>query len=94
MTRGMTSYFIVIVPIDYKLTFHFLSSNISSVPAYRFYISQLVRYAKAHLSLMLEPVANVKTLSIEDSCSPIMLSQGYRRAKLVSTFKQVLWETS
>ena len=33
---------------------------------------------------MLESVANIKTLLIEGSCN----SQGYRRAKLVSTVKK------
>ena len=45
------------------VNFPYMSSNVPSAPAYGVYEFQLVWYA--------EPVANIKTLLIEGSCSPI-----------------------
>ena len=67
--------------------FPFFCSNIPSAPAYGVYVSPLVSYAGACCKYQ-GFVDRGKLLTNK------LLSQGYRRAKLVSTVKKVLWETS
>ena len=57
-----------------------MSSNIPSAPAYGVYVSQLVRYARACYNYE-DFVDRGKLLTSK------LLSQGYCRAKLVSTLK-------
>ena len=63
------------------VNFPFMSSNIPSAPAYGVYVSQLVRYARACYNYE-DFVDRGKLLTSK------LLSQGYRRAKLVSTLKK------
>ena len=63
------------------LTCHFFSSNIPSSPAYVVCISQLVPYARAYCKYQ-NFVDRAKLLTNK------LLSQGYRKTKLVSTVKK------
>ena len=63
------------------VNFPFMSSNMSSAPAYGVYVSQLVRYAKACCNYE-DFVDRGKLLTSK------LLSKGYRRTKLVSTLKK------
>ena len=65
-------------PLFLLVNFPFMSSNIPSAPAYGVYVSQLVRYARACCNYE-DFVDRGKLLT------STLLSQGYRRAKLVST---------
>ena len=64
------------------VNFRFMSSNIPSATAYGVYVSQLVRYARACCNY--EYFFDRSKLLISK-----LLSQGYRRAKLVSTLLQI-----
>ena len=61
--------------------FPFMSSNIPSAPAYGVYVSQLVRYDRACYNYE-DIVDRGKLLTSK------LLSQGYCRAKLLSTLKK------
>ena len=58
------------------VNFPFLSSNILSAPAYRVYVSQLIRYARScskyqdfvDREKLLELVLNIKTLLTKGNC--------------------------
>ena len=61
--------------------FPFLSSNISSAPAYGVYVSQLIRYARA-CSNYQDFMERGEVLTTK------LLSQGYQKTKLVATLKK------
>ena len=63
------------------VNFPFLSSNIPSAPAYGVYVSQLIRYARA-CSNYQDFMERGKVLTTK------LLSQGYRKTKLVATLKK------
>ena len=61
--------------------FPFLSSNIPLSPAYGVYVSQLIRYARAS-SAYIDFLVRSRLLTNK------LLGQGYKRFKLITTFKQ------
>ena len=63
------------------VNFPFLSSNIPSAPAYGFYVSKLIRYARA-CSNYQDFMERGKVLTTK------LLSQEYQKPKLVATLKK------
>ena len=63
------------------VNFPFLSSNIPQSPAYRVYVSQLVRYARAS-SAYSDFLVRSRLLTSK------LLGQGYNHFKLITTFKK------
>ena len=64
------------------VNFPFLSSNIPQSPAYGVYVSQLIRYARAS-SAYIDFLVRSRLLTNK------LLGQGYKRFKLITTFKKL-----
>ena len=83
-TAASSSYLDCYLYIDFNfpiVNFPFLSSNIPSAPAYGFYVSQLIRYARV-CSNYQDFMERGKVLTTK------LLSQGYQKTKVVATLKK------